>query len=79
MRTNVELYCSFGEINALAAFGTGAHEENLCKQNKMIENPKISDACDMRPQIQEDFDAKCKGEKNCKFSVLATYELLPSC
>ena len=78
LRTEVDLFCSFGEISALAAFGTGSKNANQCKQNKM-KKPNIAPACDMRPQIKEDFKEKCIGEKNCKFSVLATYELLPGC
>ena len=33
----------------------------------------------MRPQVQAEFDEKCIGEKNCNFSVIATYQLLPMC
>lgn len=31
MRTSVDLFCSFGDIHSLAAFGTGTKEENDCK------------------------------------------------
>lgn len=30
MRTSVDLYCSFGEIYSLAAFGTGNKQDNMC-------------------------------------------------
>jgi len=33
MRTEVNLFCTFGEISALAAFGTGTKDGNKCSQN----------------------------------------------
>ena len=48
MRTTVDLYCPFGDISSIAAFGTGSKSENRCNQNK-INKINISDACDMRP------------------------------
>lgn len=33
----------------------------------------------MRPNIQADFEDKCIGQKNCQFSVLATYQPNPKC
>lgn len=35
MKTSVDLFCSFGEISSLSAFGTGARKQNRCSQNKM--------------------------------------------
>ena len=49
LTTKIDLQCKFGHIRGLAAFGIGAKKDN-CSQNYM-KSPKISDACDMRPQI----------------------------
>ena len=64
MRTSVELYCQFGQVNSLAAFGTGEKQENRCMQNAM-DDPVISPECDLRSHIQADFDEKCVGQKQC--------------
>ena len=48
MKTTVDIYCPFGDISSIAAFGTGSKSENRCNKNK-INKINISDACDMRP------------------------------